>query len=136
MPADQPIARATRATVALGVARAGFGLAMLAAPALLPRLLGADRVTARRVDYLSRMIGVREVALGAGTLQATRTGDGPVAWVAAQAVSDAGDAVAVALGMHRGHVARLGGALVLLAGGGGAVGDVLLARALGRASRT
>jgi hypothetical protein len=120
----------TQAAVALGVARAGFGAAMLLAPALLPRLLGADRLTARRVGHLGRMVGVRELALGVGTLRATRTGDDVPTWVAAQALSDAGDALSVLAGLRRRHVARVTGWLVVLAGVGGAIGDVLVIRRL------
>jgi len=134
MSGDPLKGRGTRAAVALGAARAGFGITMLTAPALLPRLLGVDRVTARRIGPIGRMVGVRELALGVGTLRATRTGDGVVGWVWAQALSDAGDALSVAAGMRRGHVGRLGGVLILLAGAGGAAGDGLVARELSRAS--
>src|SRR3954468_20843013 len=84
--------RGSRLAAQLGAVRVGLGVAMLARPLLLPRPLGIDAVTAGRVDWLVRMAGARDLALGAGTLAASKTG-GQRSWVAAGLASDVADAV-------------------------------------------
>jgi hypothetical protein len=95
---------------ALAAVRVGIGAAMLARPELLPRTLGVDAGTAARVSWLVRMLGAREVALGAGTLAAARRGDARD-WILAEAVSDAVDALAFAGAAERGHANPVYGAL-------------------------
>jgi hypothetical protein len=84
--------------------RVAIGAGMLARPAALPRLLGVDSATAERMAWATRMLGVREVVLGAGTLAATRGGGRGRDWVTGGAVSDAVDALAFAGAAARGRV--------------------------------
>ena len=108
------IGRDTARLVAAG--RVALGVGMLARPEALPRLLGVDTATARRMSWLGRMFGAREVALGAGLRLAGRRGGGERDWLVGAALSDAADAAAFA-GAVRSGVVRpaLGGALVLAA---------------------
>jgi hypothetical protein len=117
----------------LSALRAGFGTVMIASPRTLPRGLGVDAATCSRVGWLVRMVGYREVALGAGTLLAARQGGGITPWLLGQALVDAGDAAAVATAWRRRQVAT-GPAIALigLAVGGAATG-VRSAVAAGRA---
>lgn len=88
---------------ALSVTRVGVGLSMLARPATLAKSVGVDSATAERVAWVTRMVGAREVALGAGTLVALRRGRDVREWALAQAFSDAVDAVVFAAAVARGH---------------------------------
>lgn len=116
----------TDLTTAVSLLRTTIGVAMLAAPSLLPRMLGADRLTARRVGYLARMVGWREIALGAGTLAGVHEDGDPRPWLAAQACSDAGDAVSLLTAARRGHVHRGLAAMVTLFAAGGLAFDVFV----------
>jgi hypothetical protein len=122
------------AATALGIARGVFGTAMAVAPALLPRLLGADARTARRLGYLPRMIAARELAIGVGTLRAVGAGEDLRSWLAAQAVSDAGDAVAIAAALRAGRVNRVAGAVLVLFAVGGVTADTFVFRLASRAA--
>ncbi|MFL6136796.1 MAG: hypothetical protein ACJ74O_03235 [Frankiaceae bacterium] len=114
------------AAVALGALRGSLGVIMLVAPGLLPRLLGADRRTAARLSYLTRMVGIREVALGAGTVQAVRRGTDVGSWLVAQALCDAGDGLTVLGALCAGRVNRLTGGLIVASAVAGAAGDVVI----------
>lgn len=111
-----------RTTAGLGLFRTALGVTMWAAPAQMPRLLGVDRQTAERIAWLPRMLAARELALGLGCLAARRTGASH-RWLAAQAVSDAGDVVALSLALARGHVPRLAGIAVAAAALAGAAAE-------------
>ncbi len=104
----------------LGCTRAVIGITMAARPALLSRFLGVDSTTATRVGWATRMIGVREVAIGAGTLAAVVRGSDLLPWFMAQLVADGGDTVVVAAAVKRRQVWRSTGLLVALAAAGGA----------------
>lgn len=90
-----PISRDDALVVArlLGLMRVVVGVAALAAPRLLARMLLLDRDVADASTLLVRMFGVRDAVLGVGALLA----DGEVeqAWVRAGALSDAADALAI-----------------------------------------
>ncbi len=89
----------------IALIRLGFGAGILARPDLTARLLGVDRVTARRTSWLASLVGIREVTLAVGTLDAVRRGPAAaVPWLLAQAMSDGGDAVAFLGAAARGHV--------------------------------
>jgi hypothetical protein len=90
----------------LGAARTVLGSLVLVAPVPAARLLGADTATARRVSWLSRMVGVRDAAIGVGTVVTARGGD-PRGWLVAGAVSDLVDAAVLARARRQG---RVGGA--------------------------
>jgi hypothetical protein len=114
--------------VILGAFRVGIGTAMLARPGDLPRLLGADSLTAERMSYLGRMVGARELALGVGTLGAARRGGDPSPWLLAQALSDAVDSLAFAGAGARGHAGRPMAAALSVFAGSGAVAESLMWR--------
>lgn len=121
--------RGSRLAAQLGAIRVGLGAVMLARPLLLPRPLGIDGVTARRVEWLVRMAGARDLALGAGTLAAGRAG-GQRTWVAAALASDAADALVLSQAIRRGQIGRvMGGAAALSAVVAAALGVVALATA-------
>jgi hypothetical protein len=107
------------AGTALGATRVALGAAMLARPVLIPRLLGADRVTAERMTWLVRMLGGREIALGLGAAS-RRVAPDPRPWVLAGAISDATDALALAAAVRRGRVNRVLGSGALLTSAGAA----------------
>jgi hypothetical protein len=88
----------------IGVGRVTIGVAFLAAPVASVRILGLDATTAKRITFLARMTAARDLGLGAGTLAG---GGGPAsaAWLAAGALADAADAVAI-VGARRAGVAR------------------------------
>jgi hypothetical protein len=117
--------RALRRSTAtlLAAGRVGVGVAMLARPRTLPASLGVDSATAARVSWITRMLGAREVALGAGTLAALRRGDGARDWILGCALSDAVDAAAFAGAVTRGHARVVpGSAFALVAGASAAAG--------------
>src|SRR5438094_817895 len=89
----------------LALLRLGLGAVMLARPLLVPRPLGVDRITASRVEWLVRMAGARDLALGAGTLAARRAG-GQRTWVLAAMASDVADALILGQAVRRGLVGR------------------------------
>src|SRR5206468_1848596 len=100
--------RGSRLAGQLGAVRVGLGATMLARPMLLPRPLGVDRLTATRVDWLVRMAGARDLALGAGTLAARRSG-GLRTWLLAALGSDVADAIVLTQAVRRGQVGRIAG---------------------------
>jgi hypothetical protein len=99
---------------------AGF----LAAPVPSARLLGLDTATAQRIGWLTRMMAVRDGAIGVGGLVAGRRSPSAAApWLLAGAVSDAVDAVVLAGAIKRGRVrGAVPTAVVPLAAGAAAVG--------------
>ncbi len=106
--------RGALATVA--AVRIGVGAALLARPQLLPKALGADSLTAQRVEWLGRMIGVRDLVLGLGGLRAIARGRDVRDWVHAQATCDAADAMAIGYAVLRRQAGPAsGGALAGLA---------------------
>jgi hypothetical protein len=123
---------AERMLPALGVTRIAIGIGLLVSPVGLGRGLGIDAGTSRRVAWMARVAGGREIALGIGTLQAWRRGDPADGWVIAQAVSDAVDAVAFTASAARGHVGPLRGYGLAAFAASGAISEVLAARALRR----
>ena len=93
---------AATAPRSLASVRTGIGAVMLLAPHVLPQVLGVDAAARGRTTWLVQMLGVREVALGAGVLTA-----GPPA-VRALAVAgsacDLVDALVVGAAVRRGVV--------------------------------
>ncbi|MCA1710507.1 MAG: DUF4267 domain-containing protein [Actinobacteria bacterium] len=104
----------------VSVVRTGIGVAMLTRPATAPQLLGVDSAAAARMSWSTQMLGVREVALGLGTLVALRRGDarGTRVWLLAGLLSDTVDALVLTAATARGRVSRPAGvAGAALAGG-------------------
>lgn len=98
LPDPQPLA------LQLGAGRSAIAAAIMAAPVLSVRLLGADTATAQRVTWLTRMLAVRDGALGVGAAAAARSGAGGTGWLVGGAVSDAVDAVVLAAALKQGRV--------------------------------
>jgi hypothetical protein len=113
--------RARIGAAVVGVLRFGFGLGMAARPVTVPRALGVDTVSARRMAWLVQMCAVRDAALGAGGVHAAVTGRDVRPWLRAQAFSDAGDVVALGLAVRDRQVAAARAVVV----GGLAVAAVL-----------
>jgi hypothetical protein len=97
------VASATGLARLIGAVRAGVGVAMLARPDIA-------RVTDPTGTLLVRTIGIRDLALGLGTLLAPASSrDG---WVRAGLASDLGD---LALGLRSARGLGPGGAIAVLA---------------------
>jgi hypothetical protein len=99
------------AVALLGGLRIGIGLLAWLAPNLAARLFGLDPRGNPQAPYLGRLFGVRDVALGTGTLMAE--GDARRTWLAAGLACDAADAAAAALGRRAGYLSA--GVATLLA---------------------
>lgn len=91
--------------------RTGIGAVMLLAPDVLPQLLGVDAVARARTSWLVQMLGVREVAMGAGVLGSGGV-DGARAWAVAGSVCDVVDGLAIGAAVRRGAVSRTWGSAV------------------------
>jgi hypothetical protein len=116
----------------IAAGRALIGAAVLASPVRSARMLGADTATAQRVAWLTRMLGVRDGALGIGGVAATRQGTGAASWVLAGAVADALDAVVLAGALKQGRVKGLGPSATVPFAAGAAVLGALTALRLRR----
>jgi hypothetical protein len=115
-----------RATLYITRTRVGLGLLMIASPrAALGPVYGRDAraPTARAVV---RMLGAREVVLGAGGAIAVGERVGSANWVSMLAVADGIDAVVNLTGRGLGGRARVLGVFAA----GSAVGHFLLAKRL------
>ena len=115
---------------ASSLGRIAVGLATFARPEILPRALGIDRGTARRSSVMMRFFAGREIGLGAGAVYAFRTGGDATPWLVAQAIGDAGDALALAAAVRSRHVAPIRGAALSLAALSGVLGAALAVRTL------
>ena len=96
---------------ALALLRTGAGAVMLVSPQVLPRVLGVDAAARARTAWVVQMLGVREVALGAGALAAQRSA-GVRACTAAGTAGDLVDALVVGAAVRRGVVTRSWGSAV------------------------
>lgn len=94
--------------------RCAVGAVALLRPSALSRVYGVDPFTARRLAWQTRMLGVREVALGAGSLLAWQRGRPLNEWIGAQALSDLTDALVVGLAARRRRVPALAGAATVV----------------------
>ncbi len=90
-----PPPRAT--ALAVNAGRVVLGAGFLGRPELLLRGLGLDTATAARSAWLARTAGIRDAALGAGTVLAVARGRAAAPWVLAGAACDLADA-AIMLG--------------------------------------
>lgn len=123
--------RARTGAAVVGVLRVGAGLGMALRPETVPRILGVDTVSARRMGWLVQMCAARDAAIGAGGLHAAVTGRDVRPWLLAQAFSDAGDAVAVGLALRRRQVAPVRALAVGAAAVAGMVGGLVASRDAG-----
>ncbi len=124
-----PAGVARPVTRAIGWVRVAVGAGLLLRPRWLPATVAFHAGSAPDQQWLVQMMAAREAGLGVGTLAALRAGDGLRPWLWAQALSDAGDAVAflslTGRPVGRRRAAGLAGFAV-----SGALADLLLARAL------
>jgi hypothetical protein len=97
----------------LAAVRTGVGAVMLLTPQVLPQVLGVDAGARQRTSWVVQMLGAREVALGAGVLNAERSGE-VRAWAVAGSACDVVDALVVAAAVRRGAVGRSLGTAVAL----------------------
>jgi len=124
--------RAEQMVPFLGLARILIGIGLVVSPVGLGKGLGVDAQTSRRVTWMARVAGGREIALGIGTLQAWRRGDPLDGWVLAQAVSDGVDAAAFGTSAARGHVGAVRGYTLAAVALSSTVSELLATRALRR----
>jgi hypothetical protein len=84
----------------LAMNRISFGAGLVLAPGVYGRTWIGSGAKDARAKVLARALGARDLALGAGGLQALRSGDRERArrWFAAQGATDAVDLVATLLG--------------------------------------
>jgi hypothetical protein len=123
--------RAARLGVALaGLGRVGVGAALLARPASLPRAVGVDSISARRMAWVVRLFAVRDAALGAGAVHAVLTGRPARPWLLAQAISDGSDAVTMGVAVRQRQLSAGRGVALTVFALAGCAG---LLAALGRA---
>lgn len=128
LPEPQSMARQ------LAAGRTLIASAMLAAPVITARQMGTDSATAQRVVWLTRMMAVRDGAIGGGGLLAARQGgSAAVPWLLAGAVSDAVDAVVIAAALKQGRLKGIQARLVVPFAAGAAAIGVLSAVRLRRA---
>ncbi|MEO9137623.1 MAG: hypothetical protein ABI345_01010 [Jatrophihabitans sp.] len=125
-----PDARSLAMQLAAG--RSVIGVVILAAPVPAARLLGADTATAARVTWLTRMLGVRDGALGVGGLDAVRRGTSATAWLLSGGVADAVDSLVVAAAVKQGRVGGVVPRFLVLGAAGSAALHVLTAVRLRR----
>ncbi len=84
-----------QAAIAVSLARAAFGVAMIVAPERIAESWIGDAGRSVRVSVLTRSLGARDIALGGGAAFALLRGEGDAArlWLATQAFSDIADLV-------------------------------------------
>ena len=81
--------------------RIAIGAIAFAAPGLATRPLLRDSASTPASKLLTRAFGVRDIALGLGTIRALQENRDPKSWVQMGALCDAGDALATAAGLRR-----------------------------------
>lgn len=116
MPADR-LARQ------IGLARAGLGASLLAAPVPVIRLVGIDTATARRMAWVTRLAAARDLALGLGTVAAVRdagAGRDAARWLAIGAAADLADTAILTAALRAGRFGRIRGSVMIAAAVGGA----------------
>ena len=116
----------------VGVLRCAVGVAALARPVDAVRFAGVDRVTAQRTAWVARLAGARDLAIGAGLLDAMRRGQPTGGWLAAGALSDAMDAMIIGSATARGQLTALPGAAMTASAVGGILAVAPVAAGRGR----
>jgi hypothetical protein len=96
----------------IGYLRIGVGALSWAAPNLTGRLFGLDPAGNLQSPYLLRLFGIRDLALGAGTL--TAGDDAQRAWLTAGLACDVSDVAAALAGRRAGYLSTFG--TLMLAG--------------------
>lgn len=107
----------------LALGRVAIGALSLARPSAASALLGADAADNPQLPFITRLFGVREIALGAVTLLASETARRDL--VVAGVLVDLGDALASAVAYRAGEVGlRTAGPLLAVALGAAAAGAI------------
>ena len=119
-----------RATTALGVATALFGLGPAVAPACFARLFGLPTDGSPAMLAAIRSVGIRDAVMGIGLVSASVHGGRIAPLLLARTLVDGGDAITVSLAMAKG-----GGNARLAALGALAFGAALVDHALWHAAR-
>jgi hypothetical protein len=104
--------------------RMAIGTSAWATPRLAGKAFGLDAAGNPQSPYLARLFGVRDIALGIGTL--TTTGESQRRWLALGLLCDAADAAAGVLAGRGGYLPKLPTVLV--------TGTALAAAGLGAAA--
>ena len=119
----------TGTTRAVAIGRIALGAGFVLAPgAALKAWPGHHVAEGPVLRLLARSVGVRDIALGVGTLLAVQH-DAPVrGWLEAAMLADAGDAAAIVLGFR--HLPRMRAVAMLGASVGAAVAGRRLISAL------
>ncbi len=86
----------------LAILRLAVGIGAWVFPNLAGKLFGLKPERNPQAAYLSRLFGVRDVALAIGTSQAT--GEAQRAWLRLGVLCDAADTAAAALGQRGGYL--------------------------------
>ena len=87
---------------ALAGLRIVIGVLSWVAPNLAGTLFGLDVKKNKQAPYLARLFGVRDIALGVGTLMST--GSARRTWLQMGVVCDTADAAAAGIGHHDGYL--------------------------------
>lgn len=109
----------------LGTTRIGAAVVLLARPQTLPSMLGLP--TGPAAAWLTRLLAVRELVLGAGTVSASRKDADPWPWLVVVSAVDAAEALALLVALRRGVVEAAGGWGFFAADVGSAAGLVAIA---------
>jgi hypothetical protein len=121
---EHEIAKAARVA---GKARVLAGVLLLRWPQLLATLLGSGRGSGT-LPWAARMVAVREIAVGAATVAATRAGRDPARWLLVLSLVDGAEALVVLDAIRRDEIPLAQGVAFMAADAGSA----LTAAALGR----
>ena len=122
-------ADAVRGAETLALVRVGIGLAAWILPDHLTDPWVGPSTDPKTRAVLSRALGARDVALGAGALLAARNHKGVRGWVEAGGLADAGDLVATLIAFRR--LPRLTRWGILAMTGGAVAAAAILAPSLG-----
>jgi hypothetical protein len=107
--------------------RLAIGVGAWLAPNLTGRMFGLDTAGNPQMVYMARLFGIRDIALGIGTLVASA--EARPLWLKLGLLSDTADVGAAALAHHDGSVsAPVAGLLGGVAAAAAATGAALLAR--------
>jgi hypothetical protein len=117
----------------LSLGRIGIGVVSIGSPALAARMFGLDAAANPQLPAMTRLFGVREIALGAATL--TARGPARRSLVLTGVAVDAGDAASGIVGVGNQEIGKLSGGMLTVTALG-AVATGVAALALGRARDT
>lgn len=86
----------------LAIGRIVIGVLSYAFPNLAGKLFGISSAANPQAPYLARLFGIRDIALGLGTLQST--GEARKQWLRVGVLCDAADAAAAVAGRQGGYL--------------------------------